>query len=595
MPATPPPALRLLILVISTMLAAGSAAPRSGRLAPVLFPLSAIVLAAVAAWTARRGSWGMARTFGGVGTGIMLGFVLWQSQIPAPRHYPPWIPARIEGVITNIREHPLRLQVLGEIDRQDLPPMRNTDVLVRISQVDSVRSALCVGNSVVIDAMARQPTPFHLPTEPNEATMLTSMAVTWSARARATDVHPCARTSLWLQWLGSARRATNDGIRAVMDTTVAPIAMALISGDRSAISWEQRAAYAAAGTAHMLSVSGSHVALILSIIVIALSRMRHQGMRLGIATVLICLYVVFTGAEPPAVRSAVMGIVAMSGRLFQRQIDGLNVWALTMLVMICVDPSMIASASFQLSAWATLGLIVLTPRLLEMCSRCTVRRMRWKRALAVTVCVTLAANAAIAIPAAVTFESVSLISPVVNLVVVPLMSSGMIFTLLALLCTFVAPVFAPMYGLCAEWCLLAADAITRSAALLRPDLGATSAIVVAAIICIGTWWVSSASSWKHCSVRSAVIVCVIALALCAPFPGTVRTISMFEREDCTVIVYPLPTGRTLVRIVGRRNDVAIRDIALHRFIATLSRPTVQRSTLHVRTRTHHGLQRSQSP
>ncbi len=592
---TPPPALRLLILVIATMLAAGSVAPRMGPMAPLLFPLSAMVLAAVGVWTARRRSWDTARTLGGVGTGMMLGLLMSQSQLPTPQRYPPWVPVRIEGVITGMRAHPMRLQVHGEVDRQDLPPMRDTDVLVRVSQLDPIRASLTVGTTVVVDGIARIPTPFHLPTEPNEEAVLASMGVQWSARARASDVHPGIAVSSWHLWLGTARRAVNEAIRAVVDTSVAPIAMALITGDRTQISYDRRSAYAAAGTAHMLSVSGSHVALILAILLLLLARLRTSMVRLVIAAVLIAAYVVFTGAEPPAVRAAVMGIAAIGGRHAQRRVDGLNIWALTMLVMLCIQPTMITSVSFQLSAWATLGLIVLPPRLLAMCQRCTLRRARWKRALAAAICVPVAANAAIAIPAALTFETVSLVSPLVNLIVVPLMSAGMVFTLLALACTVVAPVVAPLYGLCATWCLEAADLLTCSAAVLRPDVGATAAIIAAVLIAIGTWWVGGTSAWKHVVGRSLTLALAIGMLFVSPGTGTVRTVATFVREDCIVHVYPLPQERTLVRIVGRRNDAAIRDIALHQFIATLSRPTVQRSSLYVSDRDHARLHRPSPP
>jgi ComEC/Rec2-related protein len=592
---TPPPALRLLILVIATMLAAGSVAPRMGPLAPLLFPLSAMALAAVGVWTARRGSWETARTLGGVGTGMLLGLSVSQSTLPAPHRYPPWVPARIEGVVTSVRDHPLRVQIRGELDRQDLPPISDANVVLRITSVDPIRAALTEGSSVVADAMVRRPTPFHVPTEPNEAAVLASLGAQWSATARASDVHPGIRVDRWHRWLGTARRTVNDAIRAVVDTSMAPIAMALITGDRSLISYDQRSAYAAAGTAHMLSVSGSHVALILAILLLVLARLRSSALRLAIAAVLICLYVVFTGAEPPAVRAAVMGIAAMSGRYGQRQIDGLNIWALTMLGMLCVQPSMISSVSFQLSAWATLGLIVLPPRLLAMCRRCALRRTRWKRTLAAAICIPVAANAAIAIPAALTFETVSLVSPLVNLVVVPLMSAGMVFTLLALACMMVLPVAAPLYGHCATWCLHAADIFTRGAATLRPDLDATAAVALAVVIAAGTWWVGGTLAWKHVLTRICVVMVGAAILVLFPPRGTVRTVATFVREDCIVHVYPLPQERTLVRIVGRRNDAAIRDIALHQFIATLSRPTVQRSSLYVSDRDHVRLHRPAAP
>ena len=119
-----------------------------------------------------------------------------------------------------------------------------------------------------------------------------------------------------------------------------------------------------AGLAHTLAASGFHVSLVLGLVLGALKSLQPRT-RAVAGFLSLALYVGLTGLQPSVIRASVMGIGALVGLALQRKVDprrGLFV-AIT-LILLC-NPQWIWDVGFQLSAIATLGLIVMVPWLLK--------------------------------------------------------------------------------------------------------------------------------------------------------------------------------------------------------------------------------------
>lgn len=589
MTTAPPPALRILILTCTTMLAAGSVLVHLGSTARAFAPLAAVLLFVLAWMAACAGAWRTARAGGVVGIGLLLGADLSAVHQVHPVRWPPWKAARIEGRIVDVRQHPLRMRVHGEVDRQDLPPIRPTTVSVRIRADDALRRSLQVGSVVVIDAMVRIPSPFHLPTEASEAASARAAGYSWSARADANDVHPLHDAPWSQSWLHRCRMQCRMAIDTLISADLAPIALALVTGDQSAIPAQQRAAYAAAGTAHMVSVSGSHVGLIMAVLVIALAPVRRPMLNAIIAMGCISLYVVFTGAEPPAVRAAIIGSLVIIGRARQRDVDALNLWSCAIMLMICSDATVITATSFVLSASATFGLIVLNRPLYIALERSTIRRRRWTRPVHRAVAVTLAATAAISIPSALYFDAVSVVSPVANLIVVPVMSAGMLFTIVALCCVPFSESMAHVYGNVAEQLLRCSDVITSWFAALQPAANGHRSIALAICLTMGIVWLAGCTTWHAMMRRAIITVITLTFIILVPLPVPTRSAGVLQRERCTVFIYPLPKDRTLVRIRPYGHVGGIHDIALQRYLTSLPHPVIQRLPPYASAHHHPGI------
>jgi competence protein ComEC len=257
---------------------------------------------------------------------------------------------------------------------------------------------------------------------------------------------------------------------------------ALAAGLRSELGpeWEDR--FARSGLAHVLSVSGLHVAALALVLAAVLSLLlracpalvRRADPRRPAAFAALPLvwgYVVFTGTQPPAVRSALMLTLVLAGRALQRPTDALNALAFAAGVLLLVDPASVRDLSLQLSFTAVLALVLLAPRLrawIPVLPPDPRRAVWWQRAVEqlreglLGVCVASAAVTLASIPlVASAFHRVSLIGCAVNVLALPVAS------LLTLSCAATAGAFCVSPALATLPLLVASVAARALLALVR--------------------------------------------------------------------------------------------------------------------------------
>lgn len=128
--------------------------------------------------------------------------------------------------------------------------------------------------------------------------------------------------------------------------------------------YDVKDAFITAGLAHTLAASGFHVSLILALVLGALrsSRPRVQAIAGLLA---LAIYVGLTGAQPSVVRAAVMGVGALLGLALKQQVKPLGCLLVAANIILLCNPQWIWDVGFQLSAMATLGLILTVPWLME--------------------------------------------------------------------------------------------------------------------------------------------------------------------------------------------------------------------------------------
>jgi competence protein ComEC len=174
-------------------------------------------------------------------------------------------------------------------------------------------------------------------------------------------------------WLDDVRRRLAEKTRRFAPSPQsAALYLTLAAGLRAELGNELEDQFALSGLAHVLSVSGLHVAA-LAVLTLRLMRLlvvrtwprSRQVDARRIAAPLsipwIWAYVLFTGNQTPAVRSAVMATAAFAAMALWRRADTLNSLALATIVLLALDPAGIADLSLQLSFLAVLSLIVLAP------------------------------------------------------------------------------------------------------------------------------------------------------------------------------------------------------------------------------------------
>jgi competence protein ComEC len=148
------------------------------------------------------------------------------------------------------------------------------------------------------------------------------------------------------------------------------LAAAMTTGHDAFIPKAQVDDLRAAGLAHIISISGLHMAIVGGF-VFALARfgiaawpwlaLRVPGKKLaaGLALASVLAYLILSGNPPPAERSAVTAAVAFGAILLDRQAISLHSLALAALVVLFLQPEAVTQPGFQMSFAATAALVAL--------------------------------------------------------------------------------------------------------------------------------------------------------------------------------------------------------------------------------------------
>ena len=200
------------------------------------------------------------------------------------------------------------------------------------------------------------------------------------------------------------------------------------------------------GIRHVVSVSGLHLVLILSIWGWFCRRFHmHRWAVFGTTTVWTILYALMVGTPISILRAGFMYLLMQSAPLFFRRGDTCNSLCIAGVLMTIGNPYLIQDASFLLSFVGTFGIGVFAPWLTK---RLRKKGLEWSvlRQLAtvtsVSVCV---------FPVTLLyFREVSVASPIANLFLVPICSVMLALSLLIFLTGGV--------GICGKTSLLSAEA-----------------------------------------------------------------------------------------------------------------------------------------
>ena len=172
--------------------------------------------------------------------------------------------------------------------------------------------------------------------------------------------------------------------------------------------------FAKIGVAHILAISGQHVAIMTGIFLI-IFRLFNIPKRISysITFVLVILYAFITGLGAPVVRSAIMINLFFLGYIIRRKTNIFITLALASLVILLWNPYYLFDVGFQLSFGTILSIVLITPKL--------EKTFKLKPILPVRMFLMSIAAWLGSLPlTAYYFGYISWISPFTNLIVIPL-------------------------------------------------------------------------------------------------------------------------------------------------------------------------------
>lgn len=141
----------------------------------------------------------------------------------------------------------------------------------------------------------------------------------------------------------------------------------LTLGYRKVMKRDVRERFSATGVAHLLAVSGFHVAIVCGFLSLLFSFLPknsvYKWIRYLFTLCLLWSFVIITGLAASAVRAGLMLTLYLTGRVLRQTTDGYNTLAASAFCMLVFNPLYLFDVGFQLSYLAVLSILYLQPRL----------------------------------------------------------------------------------------------------------------------------------------------------------------------------------------------------------------------------------------
>ncbi len=346
------------------------------------------------------------------------------------------------------------------------------------------------------------------------------------------------------------RMKMTERIRSMTEGESGALITGMLFGDKSEMSSSTRTSLYRMGIGHVLAVSGLHLDF-LALFVIRLLRKAKADRRLsfGILALLAVLFVICVGETVSVKRACIMILISQSAGLFFRKADMLNTISIAMLLLSLENPFVVHSAGFWLSFSGTFGIAVFAPYMTKPMKSENFLQKRIKEAAAMC-CVFL-----VVFPvSALFFREVSLISPLANLVVVPLCMGILLLAAIALgfgmqgiiaqfllhMAEWISELVLRISAYAADlpWTYIAADS-----EVLMFAVGASAVLTVACSLCFRS----------RKTICTAVAVSLAAICMAS---GTERA---YQSRDLHIAV--LGEERDCALVLRRGSDAVIVDMS----------------------------------
>jgi competence protein ComEC len=228
------------------------------------------------------------------------------------------------------------------------------------------------------------------------------------------------------------------GMRTAMPDPMASFGLGLLVGIRALIPKDMQATLALVGLSHLVAVSGYN----LTILVHAAERAtRRFGRRIALASSLWLIggFLVVTGASASIVRASLVSVLSLLASFYGRRFNPVTLILIAAGATAAYDPKFLTDLGWLLSFLAFFGILVLAPAI-------EARLGHPKRVVARLFIESFAAQI-LTIPLILFFFSqLSIVSPITNLLILPMVPLAMATSFVAGLAGMLMPAFAGWFA-----------------------------------------------------------------------------------------------------------------------------------------------------
>lgn len=313
-------------------------------------------------------------------------------------------------------------------------------------------------------------------------------------------------------------------LRDVCGEEAGQLASAVLLGMRGEMPDEAQEQFRQLGIAHILSVSGFHVGVLVALLALLMAPVKHRRLRMALTLPILLLYAFLTGGNAPAVRAVLLWALVCWGRIRHKRVLMLHVLCASAMIQLVFTPAQLFSASFQM----TYGVMAAICGITVQTNLNAPKKRGWKSKVLTLVSVSAAAQFGVLLPELYWFGRLPVLGVAVNVLLVAGMNVLLLLDWVTLLLTPI-PWLAALPGaatrVVSEGFLQLVNALGRFAPTLwtrQPDAWVVLGwlLVFAALLPFG----KSRNRWQNRKKRLPMLAVGAALMatilLPAPFSGT---------------------------------------------------------------------------
>jgi competence protein ComEC len=461
-------------------------------------------------------------------------------------------PAQINGlfkgkVLSTLKSNDKvsRYIIEGDVLAGKMYSLKNIKMHFTLINSKKLKIDLERGNSIYTKLQFRFPNASNLPGEFDEKSYYRSIYAHFTGFAFVQDLAVTDTTSV-NTFADEVSASVEDKIYSLFSTNTAPIVLAIILGDQTKIPQEIRQNFALSGTAHILSVSGLHVGIIAIIIFWCLSFLKNPWLKFSIFSLVLWSYALLVDLQPAVIRASLMIMLFILSKTLQRKTEPLNIIAVTVLIITVIDPEMLYSAGFQMSIASIAGIALLYQPIYDFFSNLFkfVKIKSLKSFIVSNFSLTFSATIVVSPIVAYYFNTFSIISPFANLLGIPLMVLAQIYSIVAILLSYLSFFPANMLAMTAQLLIELSEIITQYAIMLPGAyIQGENILLLSIFISIGLFAFLTIKNMRQFSFR----IILVSLVLCIVF-------LLRSGKESVVRYYNRPTSR-LIELIDKNSYI----------------------------------------
>ena len=218
------------------------------------------------------------------------------------------------------------------------------------------------------------------------------------------------------------------GINKFLPGETGKLLIGILLGDKTNIDEDILENFQKTSVLHILSVSGMHISYITLFIIYLLDKLNVYKKTISVVTIIaLMIFMFITGFSPSVVRASIMGIVALGANIFYRRNDISTSIALSLLIILVYNPFLMNNIGLRLSYGGTIGILLL--------QKILAKKIKFN-----LVSVSLSAQIMIMPICAYSFNEISLIFLISNILIGSIIGVIVILGIITVLLYFIIPI-----------------------------------------------------------------------------------------------------------------------------------------------------------